>query len=64
MEDHKFIRNENNTGAVINTDYNGFETYKKQKKFAKQRNAEIDKMRKDLDEIKLLLTTIIENQTK
>ena len=64
MEDHKFIRSDNNTGAVINTDYNGLEAYKKQKKCAKQRSAEIDKMRKDLDEIKLLLTTIIENQTK
>lgn len=64
METDKYIRSEDNQGAVINTDHGALQTYKEQKKLAKKRNQEFDEMRKDLDLIKSMLLEIIESNNK
>lgn len=64
METDKYIRREDNKGAVINTDHSALQTYKEQKKLAKKRNQEFDEMRKDLDLIKSMLLEIIESNNK
>lgn len=58
-----YVRDKNNTGAVLNTDNAALEAYKRQK--AKHKNLEnklneIDEIKKDVTDIKNMLSLIIE----
>jgi len=58
-----YVRDKNNSGAVLNTDNAALEAYKRQK--AKHKNLEnklneIDEIKKDVTDIKNMLSLIIE----
>lgn len=55
MED-KYIRDENNKGALLNTDISGLQAYKMQK----ARNREIDMMKKEISQLSSLKNEISE----
>lgn len=63
---NKYVRSNNNPGAVINRDVEGLQAYKDKKRMAaKQREeltairSEIDSMKSDFDEIKSLLRELL-----
>lgn len=51
-----FIRDENNSGAVLNTDHQGLKAYK----MRKQKSKEIDNLKEEVNDIKKMLGLILE----
>jgi len=51
-----FVRDNNNTGCVLNTDNNALKAYK----IKKQKNKEIDNLKEEVKDIKNMLTLILE----
>ena len=51
-----FVRDNNNTGCVLNTDNNALKAYK----LKKQKNKEIDNLKEEVKNIKNMLTLILE----
>ena len=58
IKDHKNLFRDEKSGAVINTDTNGYAQYKKMKSNKKSQREELDRMKEDIEEIKLLLKQI------
>ena len=58
IKDHKNLFRDEKTGAVVNTDTNGYTQYKKMKSAKMRQKEEIDKMKEDIEEIKYLLKQI------
>ena len=60
VEGHKNLYRDENSGAIINTDSQGYSQYKKSKNIKLSQKEEIDSMKKDIEEIKNLLRLIVE----
>ena len=60
VEGHKNLYRDENSGAIINTDSQGYSQYKKSKNIKLSQKEEIDSMKKDIEEIKNLLSLIVE----
>ena len=58
IKDNKYLFRDEKSGAVINTDTNGYAQYKKMKSNKKSQREELDRMKEDIEEIKLLLKQI------
>jgi len=58
IKDHKNLFRDEKTGAVVNTDTNGYIQYKKMKSAKKSQREELDRIKEDIEEIKLLLKQI------
>ena len=58
VEGHKDLYRDEKSGAVINTDTNGYAQYKRMKSAKMSQKEEIDKMKEDIEEIKYLLKQI------
>ena len=59
VEGHKDLYRDEKSGAVINTDTNGYAQYKKMKSAKMGQKEEIDKIKEDIEEIKYLLKQIV-----
>ena len=59
VKDHHNLYRDEKTGAIINTDDNGFTQYKKMKNAKLTERQEIDKIKEDIEEIKFLLKQIV-----
>tara|TARA_R100000278_G_scaffold122918_1_gene110487 strand:- start:1631 stop:1834 length:204 start_codon:yes stop_codon:yes gene_type:complete len=60
VEGYSNLYRDEKTGAIINCDEIGYNQYKKSVESSKKQKRELDDMKKDIDEIKLLLKTLIE----
>ena len=58
VEGHKNLYRDEESGAIINTDSHGFSQYKKSKNLKLIEKEEIDRMKRDIEEIKYLLKQI------
>ena len=58
IKDHKNLFRDEKSGAVVNTDTNGYAQYKRIKSSKMSQKEEIDKMKEDIEEIKYLLKQI------
>ena len=58
IKDNKNLFRDEKSGAVINTDTNGYAQYKKMRSNKQSQREEIDKMKEDIEEIKYLLQQI------
>ena len=58
IKDNKNLFRDEKSGAVINTDTNGYAQYKKMKSNKKSQREELDRIKEDIEEIKLLLKQI------
>ena len=58
VKDHKNLYRDEKSGAILNTDTDGFKQYKKMKRFKSNQRDEIEKMKQDIEEIKSLLKEI------
>lgn len=59
VKDHKNLYRDEKSGAILNTDTDGFKQYKKMKRFKSNQRDEIERMKKDIEEIKSLLREIV-----
>ena len=59
VKDHKNLYRDEKSGAVLNTDTDGFKQYKKMKRFKSNQRDEIERMKQDIEEIKSLLREIV-----
>ncbi len=55
VEGHKNLFRDEKTGAIVNCDNTGFSDYMSQRRRQLDEKAELDIMKKDIDEIKSLL---------
>ena len=55
VEGHKHLFRDEKSGAIINTDSHGFSQYKKSKNIRLTQKEEIDRMKKDIEELKYVL---------
>ena len=58
VEGHKHLFRDEKSGAIINTDSHGFSQYKKSKNIRLTQKEEIDRMKRDIEELKDLLKKI------
>ncbi len=59
VEGHKHLYRDEKSGAIVNTDTQGYLQYKKLQEQKKYQEKEIEKLRSDVDEIKSLLRELI-----
>ena len=55
VEGHKNLFRDENTNAIINTDTIGYENYMRMRKRNDDKQAEMDAMKKELEELKSML---------
>jgi len=55
VEGHKNLFRDEKSGAIVNTDTFGYSDYKRERVRKMDEKAELDNMRRDIDEIKSLL---------
>ena len=56
---HKHLYRDEKSGAIVNTDSQGYLQYKKLQEQKKYQDNEIEKLKSDVDEIKLLLRELV-----
>ncbi len=59
VEGHKHLYRDEKSGAIVNTDMQGYQQYKKLQEQKIYQEKEIQKLRSDVDEIKSLLRELI-----
>ena len=59
VKEHKNLYRDEKSGAILNTDTDGFKQYKKMKRFKSNQRDEIERMKQDIEEIKSLLREIV-----
>ena len=59
VKGHKHLFRDENSGAIINNDTQGYLQYKKMRDQKINQDNEMQKLRSDVDEIKLLLRELI-----
>ena len=64
VEGHKNLYRDDNTGAIINCDQQGYVNYISQKKERGKLKNDVQNLKSELSEIKLLLKEIINGQQK
>ena len=60
VKDHTNLYRDEKTGAIINTDSVGYNQYKRAKSFKNDQKEEIERIKKDIEEIKYLLKQIVQ----
>lgn len=63
VEGHKNLFRDENTGAIVNCDVNGYEQYIRMRSERKKQKEEIQQIKSDLDELKSMMREIL-NGTK
>lgn len=61
MNESKYVR-DSHSKAVLNTDYNELQVYKMMKKKKEQEMSDINNMKKDIEELKQMITKLLGNQ--
>jgi len=64
VEGHKHLYRDDRSGAIINCDNQGYSNYISQKKEREKLKLEVQNLKSELSEIKLLLKEIINGQHK
>ena len=59
VEGHSNLYRDENTGAILNCDENGYLNYVRSRERRNAQNEEIDKIKSDIEEIKSMLKQII-----
>lgn len=62
VEGHSNLYRDEESGAIINTDSSGYNDYVRSLEQRDSRKKELDKIKSDIDEIKLLLKDLINKQ--
>lgn len=60
VEGHSYLWRDSETGAIVNGDDSNYQAYIRQRDAKKAEKDEIESMKKDIDDIKNMLSKIIE----
>jgi len=60
VEGHSYLWRDSETGAIVNGDDSNYQAYIRQRDAKKSERQEIESMRKDIDDIKSMLSKIID----
>ena len=63
VEGHKNPYRDEKSGAIINCDITGYNMYKKSKHKKQSQQSRINEMQKEIDELKSLLSQLVEKQS-
>ena len=63
VEGHKNLYRDEKSGAIINCDITGYNMYKKSKHKKQSHQSRINEMQKEIDELKSLLSQLVEKQS-
>ena len=63
VEGHKHLYRDNKSGAIINCDLTGYNMYLKSKSIKQSQQSRINEMQKEIDELKSLLSQLVEKQS-
>ena len=58
VEGHNNLYRDEKTGAILSTDSNGYSNYWSQKRKNYDKQAELDNMKRELEELKLMLNEL------
>ena len=64
VEGHNSLGRDPNSNAIVNTDSTGYEAYIKARDKAKEKDRELTELKAELDEIKSLLKSLVQEQDK
>lgn len=64
VEGHNALGRDPNSNAIVNTDSTGYEAYIKARDKAKEKDRELTELKAELDEIKSLLKSLVQEQDK
>ena len=60
VEGHKHLVKDEFSKAVINTDTEGYQLYKKRRTIMQMKNNEIQELKTEMSELKLMMTKVLE----
>lgn len=60
VEGHSNLWRDSDTGAIVNGDDSGYHSYLREKCAKKNEREELDSMKKDIDDIKNMLSKIVD----
>ena len=63
VEGHKNLFRDENTGAIVDYDDRSYSEYIRKRNRKSDQKAELDEMKKDIDEIKSLLQQLVNHKT-
>jgi len=64
VEGHTHLYRDEKTGAIVNRDDNGYDSYVKSLNYREKKDRELSDMKKDIDEIKSSLAILINGLNK
>ena len=64
VEGHTTLGRDPTSNAILNTDTSQYDAYIKARELAKKKDRTLEDLRKELDEVKALLTTLVEKKDK
>ena len=64
VKGHKHLFRDERSGAIVNTDTQGYLQYKKLQELKNNQESEIQRLRNEVDELKSLLTQLINKSSQ
>ena len=64
VEGHNALGRDPNSNAIVNTDSTGYEAYIKAREKSKMKDKELEELKSELNEIKSLLKSLVQEQDK
>jgi hypothetical protein len=64
VEGHNALGRDPNSNAIVNTDSTGYEAYIKAREKSKMKDKELEELKSELDEIKSLLKSLVQERDK
>ena len=64
VEGHNQLGRDPNSNAILNTDVSAYEAYRKARKEAKRKEAEMSTLKDEVAELKALVNTLVQKEDK
>ena len=64
VEGHNQLGRDPNSNAILNTDVSAYEAYRKARKEAKRKEAELSTLKDEVAELKALVNTLVQKEDK
>ena len=64
VEGHNALGRDPNSNAIVNTDSTGYEAYIRAREKSKMKDKELEELKSELDEIKSLLKSLVQERDK
>ena len=62
VEGHNALGRDPQSNAILNTDMSGYEAYKRAREEARRKDRDLEILRSEIDELKSLVNTLVQNE--